>query len=310
MTHTFETPGLLGTHLVVWADTPDHREAVEANRVVTATVERFEAELSIFRPDSPFLKWREGQTDDLPVSGREVLALAERWRQLSGGAFDPRIADLTRQWSAKAPNVDEPTPSQAVLLSSELAYAVVSDGPIPEITRLGDCSSLDVNGVAKGWITDQALAEAFPHDASGLSSLGVAAGGDLVWRGEGTRRVGIENPLRPYDNEPPLCTVELPPGALATSGGARRRLGPGRVSHLIDPRSGRPASAVASVSVWAPDLASADAAATAAAVMDPAAALRWLADLDMVYGGLVVTPDGSLAATQGWADQLGPVSPT
>ena len=69
-------------------------------------------------------------------------------------------------------------------------------------------------------------------------------------------RIGIADPGNPRR----LAEIVELTGCIATSGTYERG------SHLIDPRSGRPAARVASASVIGPDLGLADALATAVAV--------------------------------------------
>ena len=81
--------------------------------------------------------------------------------------------------------------------------------------------------------------------------------------------------------------------AVATSGSYER--GP----HIVDPRTGRAPAGVASVTVLGPDLATADAYATAAFAMGvegPA----WTAGLDD-YDALTILADGRVLSTPGVA---------
>jgi thiamine biosynthesis lipoprotein len=74
--------------------------------------------------------------------------------------------------------------------------------------------------------------------------------------------------------------------AVCTSGDYERRASAGH--HLLDPRTGQPASGAASVTVVAATAMLADALATAAFVLGPDAGLRLL-DRHGV-GGVIVTP--------------------
>ena len=82
----------------------------------------------------------------------------------------------------------------------------------------------------------------------------------------------MADPHAPAENMPPIAVVRLRGEALATSGGYRRgfEMGGHTVSHILDPRTGRPARQVASASVVAPDCATADALSTAFNVLAPA----------------------------------------
>ena len=97
---------------------------------------------------------------------------------------------------------------------------------------------------------------------AGARNVCVHAGGDVCVRGERAPgrpwRVGIQHPWQRDRVAAVLCTRGL---AVATSGAYERG------AHIVDPRTGRAPQGVASVTVLGPDLAIADAYATAAFAM-------------------------------------------
>jgi thiamine biosynthesis lipoprotein len=146
---------------------------------------------------------------------------------------------------------------------------------------------LDLGAAAKGLAIDLA--------AAALRSRGnflIDAGGDLYAAGHNARdqawTLGIRHPRR----EALIETVTLSDASLCTSGDYERG------SHLLDPRTGEPANALASVSVVAPSALVADVLATAAFVLGPQAG-RALLERHGVEG-LLVTPELALHATSGW----------
>ncbi len=138
--------------------------------------------------------------------------------------------------------------------------------------------------------------------ASGMiDGITVNAGGDLLHVGEEPLVVGIENPHRPYDNEPPLVRITLQTGAVATSGGARRgwTIDGTWYSHVIDPRTGEPVDHVAQASVVAPHASRADAVATILTVMAPHEGAAFANSLGDV-GFMLVGSDGSITNNGYW----------
>jgi thiamine biosynthesis lipoprotein len=110
---------------------------------------------------------------------------------------------------------------------------------------------LDPCAVVKGWSV-QLAAELLT--AAGVRRFCLNAGGDVVVGG-GPWRVGIRHP----EDAGRLCAVlELTDTAVATSGHYERG------AHILDARTGRPATGLLSVTVVAPTLTEADATATAA----------------------------------------------
>lgn len=115
-------------------------------------------------------------------------------------------------------------------------------------------SGLDPCAMVKGWSVQRA---ADLLAARGPANFCLNAGGHVVSAG-GPWRVGVRHP----EQADRLCTVlEITDGAVATS--ARYERG----DHLVDGRTGRPATGLLSMTVVAPTLTGADAAATAAFAM-------------------------------------------
>ncbi|MGI5240039.1 FAD:protein FMN transferase [Dactylosporangium sp. CA-139066] len=147
----------------------------------------------------------------------------------------------------------------------------------------------DPSGLVKGWAVQRA--------AGHLQTLRryswcLNAGGDVLVHAEEDHpawRVGIEHPDDPSRL---LHVLERRGGAVATSGTAHR----GR--HIMDPKTGRPATAVRSVTVTGPRLLWADVYATAAAARGPRS-LAWLETLDD-HDALLLTASGLAQVTSGW----------
>ncbi|WP_344139777.1 FAD:protein FMN transferase [Luedemannella flava] len=128
----------------------------------------------------------------------------------------------------------------------------------------------DPSGYVKGWsvrVASEQLA------ARGVGNHCLNAGGDVCLRGRSSSgrpwRVGIRHPSQASGLS---WVLELTDAAVATSGSYER--GP----HVVDPFTGRGATALRSVTVVGPDLGVADAYATAAMAMGRAG-VAWLAEL-------------------------------
>ena len=197
---------------------------------------------STYRDDSCVSRLGRGELTvaDCPPEVAEVLAIGERARAESHGAFDVR----------------RPGPDGSLVL--------------------------DPSGVVKGWAVQRAAAPLLALDDTDVC---LSASGDMVChvasRGREPWSVGVENPLDPTRV---LAVVPVRRGAVATSGHAHRG------HHVVDPRTGRAPEDVASVTVLADDLVTADVDATAAYAMGRAG-LAWLRDRGRA--GVVVWADGT-----------------
>jgi len=140
---------------------------------------------------------------------------------------------------------------------------------------------LDPSGVVKGWAAERASRQLAALDDTDFC---LSAGGDIVCRAaprSAPWRIGIEDP---HDPTRVIAVVPLRTGGVATSGTAHRG------AHLVDARTGRPPSGVASVTVIGPSLTWADIDATAAYAQGDRA-VAWLRTRP-IDSALVVAPDG------------------
>lgn len=305
--HRFVRQRLLGTvvEVVVGGLGASDAEAVAA--LVLAEMTRLESVFSIFDPTSTLCRWRTGELDGADPELGRLLALALEWQQRSGGVFNPLVGELTALWRRAQADGHDPDPRTVAAVASAIAAprVVIDEGGV---RRIGDCGGLDLNAIAKGHIVDRAVEAACRAGAP--PDLIVSAGGDLLHRGDRPRTIGIENPLRPYDNEPPLTTIEVANAAVAGSGSGRRGVAVAgrRLGHVIDPRTGRPAEAVAGAVVVAVDATTADVVATVVNALSPTEAISWLETLPEV-AGLVVAADGTVIVDTVWLDRFGPAPP-
>ena len=148
---------------------------------------------------------------------------------------------------------------------------------------------VDPTGYVKGWAGARALAVL---RIAGITGAMVNAAGDIASFGGVSAnpfRIGIVRPDAPGSL---ACVVTLR-DAIATSGDYQR--GP----HLVNPFSGEAATRVASASVTGPDLALADALATALAVGGD----EVLARIERIegYEALAIGADGSRSRTADFA---------
>ncbi|MFC3735640.1 FAD:protein FMN transferase [Paractinoplanes deccanensis] len=150
---------------------------------------------------------------------------------------------------------------------------------------------LDPSGYVKGWSVEVASARLL---AAGSTSHYINAGGDIRMRGHhpdgGPWRVGIRHPWEP---DKVSWVLALTDGAVATSGTYERG------DHVHNPRTGKPAQGLRSVTVVGPDLSIADAYATAALAMGEAG-ITWLAKRAADgYDSAVITDDGRAFSSAG-----------
>ena len=239
-----------------------HPQADRLIRMALAEIARLEAVFSLHRPDSALAHLNAtGRLEAPPFELLECLSLCGAVHAASGGAFDPTVQPL---WSLHAESHSTgrtPTdPEIAAALSRVGWEGVHADAGAVAFARPG--MALTLNGVAQGVIADR-VADLLA--AEGLTDILVNTG---EFRALGSHPDGLPWPLRLDDGA--ATPVPLRDRALASSGALGTTFDTeGRVGHILDPRTGRPAAPRwRLVSVTAPRAGLADALSTAACLLD------------------------------------------
>lgn len=249
-----------------------------------AEVEKRLAEIdlwfSTWRPDSEISRFnasRSHEPFDVSSPTAELVSYAIELCKWSGGAFDITIAPLVTRWGFGRGVPSGEPPSQAEIddhlsrTGAEILHVGRGNPTRGGFLHKSDPAvEIDLSAIAPGYAAD--------HVAAGLFALGredflVEVGGEIYAAGHRADgkpwRVAIEEPdeaaVRRIHS-----VLELSNQGLATSGDYRAYyMQDGRrLSHTIDPRSGRPIeNGMASATVIAPTAAQADGFATALMVL-------------------------------------------
>jgi FAD:protein FMN transferase len=317
--HRATYEGVLGTALQVTISARSEPEARAADMRLRDEISRLELIFSAYNQSSELRRWGRRETTVLSPEFIALLELAQDWQKRGLGTYNPAVSVLTALWK-DAEQTNE-LPSEAIVAEASRAIQQplfsVSHGhaSLADDADTADGDALNFNAIAKGYIVDLASekalygAQPLPQPGAGpdnsptalVDRVVVNIGGDLLHRGTGHLRVGIEDPRRPYDNVPPLATVSIANQGVATSGLARRgfTIGDRWFSHVLDPRNGQPVDHILSASVIAPNAVSADVIATVLSVL-PAEHGRAFADgLDNV-GCLIVQRTGPMLTNAFW----------
>ena len=267
----------MGTRYHVRFRPPSHSfDAVALQRAIEARLAALDASLSTFRPDSLITAFNEaavGQVVSADADFEHMLALSRQVHQASGGAFDPAVGALVNLWGFGWPKPQEPLirlPEPAAIEAARDRLDAIEQ-PAPGQLLKREPLRLDFSAIAKGYGVDLIAEIIRSH---GVEHFMAEIGGEVATRGQGPAggpwRIGIEAP-DPGVSGRILARVNLSEGSLATSGNYRNffELEGRHFSHVIDPVSGFPvANPPVSVSVIAPNVALADAWATAFMVLD------------------------------------------
>lgn len=250
---------------------PDEAEqAARALEAAEAALRQVEARMSVHLEDSEVSRLNAapaGQRVRLSADTATVLRAAEKAHALTDGAFDITCGPLIQLWRRAAergalPADDEIARARAA--SGWRLIELVEDGARKRSRQ----ARVELGGIAKGYAIDRAAAVLRGAPVQGGL---VEVGGDLRVIGQppvGDRwKVDLRDPF----GDALLGRLRVSEGAVCTSGNyARFAVIEGRrYSHVVDPRTGRPADAVPSVTVTAPTAIEADVWATALSVLGP-----------------------------------------
>lgn len=255
---------LMGTEASLRVEASTRARALAAAEAAVNALEAAEARLSTWTSESELALLNRapvGSQVALSPALAADLAGAHRWWSATGGAFDPAVGALVEAWGLRTGGR---SPSEAEI---EAALAPGGLGSLAlegaRAARLHPGLRLEEGAFGKGAGLDDALAAL---EAAGATGALIDLGGEVAVLGAGPFELAVAHPRR---RNLTVALLSIDGGAVATSGTSERG------GHLLDPRTGRPAADLGSLTVWASDALAADCLSTGLYVMGPAAALAF-----------------------------------
>ncbi len=273
LTLTSRPKGVMGTTCLLLVRVPPGEET-QGKRALAraeAALRRVEAAMSAHLADSEVSRLNAAPAGvQIPLSPwtLQVLREARSLWKATNGAFDVTCRPLLLLWKKAARAGRVPGPGEIRAARRKSRWDLLELGP-GWARKKGAGLQVDLGGIAKGFGIDKAL-EAM-KEARAAGGL-VDVGGDLRAFGAGTGPGGNwkVDVLSPFTRAP-AGSLFFREGAVCTSGGYFRyvEIQGRRYSHILDPRTGRPAEAASSVTLFGKEAARTDAWATALAVLGP-----------------------------------------
>ena len=260
---------------ILFAAEGEQESVARGFAVAQGLIEECEQRFSRFRADSELSRLNRSGGKPFRASPDlfAVLALAQRLALQTSGLFEPTILpDLLRAGYDRTMDrlrVEGAGPASSTRPRRSAGIADIFLEPQDNLICLPPGAMIDLGGIAKGWIAEQA-ANAL---AAFSTACAVNAGGDMFLVGTPRDETGwsveMEDPRAPEET---LAEFTVGPGAVATSSVVKRAWMQGGAlrHHLIDPRSGEPAETEwLSVTVIAPHAATAEVFAKALLIAGP-----------------------------------------
>lgn len=263
-------------------------------------VDRIDRLMSHYKTDSAVSRLnREAAHRPVAVDAElfDLIAAAVHYNRESSGAFDITVGPLMKAWGffrdeGRVPSAEALAAARRLVggrhvIQDSAARTVAFDEPGVEI---------DLGGIAKGYAVDRAVALLRTR---GVASALISAGGSSIYAfgappGRPAWDVAIEDPV---DRGQAAFTVQLKDRALSVAGTSEKSFESSGVtySHIMDPRSGRPAQGVLSVAVLSSTGTAGDALDNAFFVLGPEGSRDYLRRLTGTEAFFFVP-----AAPHGW----------
>jgi thiamine biosynthesis lipoprotein len=259
----------MGTVVTISAYGENKKHVLNATTRAFDEIRRIDRLMSVYQPMSQVstvnrLASREPVVVDKDLI--EIIEDARRFGMLTNGEFDITLEPLMELWGFR----DDARGSRRMPTDREIAAAVEAAGIKNVILDVTECTisllnpqcRIDLGGIAVGYSVDQAVKTL---KAEGIESAFINHSGDAYALGHPEHTEGweiaIPNPLQPQEM---IYTLRLRDRAMSTSGNYEKVVSydQNRYGHIIDPRTGRPASQVLSMSVVSNTSVSADALST------------------------------------------------
>ena len=293
----------MGTAFSVTVPGAGKRDEPAITVAVRDELELVDALMSTYRADSELSRFnRHESSDPFPLSEETyaVLAAAQAASESTDGAFDVTVGPLVDAWGfGPGGQTDPPSDAELDRLRGNTGWRklTLNEGDTSASKEVPGLQC-DLSAIAKGYAVDRVAAAL---EVLGFADYLVEVGGEVRVGGSNADgspwRLGVERP----DESGRLVQriLQVSGTGVATSGDYRnfREVGDRRVSHVLDPRNGQPAtSRVASATVLDSSAMRADAFATAMIVLGEAESLDLAEREDLA--ALLIVRDGEGGLTE------------
>jgi thiamine biosynthesis lipoprotein len=289
----------MGTRINFVALTSDHSDEARTRLAIEQAIgeiRRLEALMTTWRKDSEVSRINESAGRAPVHVGPETRLVIEKslWiSDRSGGLFDITFEVMHGLWRFDEDLEAEVPDASAVAERRKLIgyHHVHVDRDRSTVFLDEPTSKINLGGIAKGYAIDRAAEILL---GAGVQDFLAQAGGDLYVHGRRTDgspwTAGVRDPRGPEGSY--FARMPVLDHAFSTAGDYERSyiVEGKRYHHIIDPRTGYPATASRSVTIWAKDALTADALDDAVFILGPSKGLELVESLDDV-GAIIVGSD-------------------
>jgi thiamine biosynthesis lipoprotein len=264
----------MGTLFKISLYAPDKASAESAAEAAFHRNAALDDIMSDYQADSELMKLCEqpvGVPKSISADLLDVLQRAQKFSELSNGAFDVSVGPYVRLWRFSRKRKALPEPAELAAARASVGWRHLRLGPRARAaTLLVPNMRLDLGGIAKGYAADEALHLLKGH---GIDRALVAASGDIAIGDPPPDQAGWKIAIAAMDtrtNET-TRTVLLHNAGVSTSGDTEQfiEINGIRYSHIVDPNTGLGLTERRQVTIIARNATTSDALATAVSVLGP-----------------------------------------
>ncbi len=302
---------MMGTLVDFTLYSDNKKNAPIAIKAASDEMQRIEQLFSIYGDQPNAIKTFNTSVPNTPIKLPDevdtLLAQAEQLRRKSLGAFNPALGSLNKLWGfSRSTDASLPAPSsppatdQISALQAASMHCIQKHHQNRWSRKNRDCK-LDFGAIAKGYALEQGMQVLKSH---GIQNAIINAGGDIRVSGKhGGRawKIGIRHPRHA---EKVIATINIEGDlSIVTSGDYERfYIYKGkRYHHILDPKTGMPATKTQSATVVTTNATSADAWSTALFVTG----LKGIESIEKLgMSAILIDADGKIHTTENIESRL------
>ena len=262
---------LMGSRFEITAVSADSILAWNSVNAAIEEITRIEKLISSWDPNSQTREInRDAGIKPVAVDSElfELIRRSKKVSELTGGMFDISFASIDKIWKFEGSTTQLPSKKEITASVSKINYEnIILDEKHSTVFLKEEGMRIGFGGIGKGYAANRAKAVMV---SMGISNGVVNAGGDLITWGKQENgqdwSIAIADPK---DKNKIFGWLNISDQAVVTSGDYEKfvEFDGKRYGHIINPKTGMPATGTKSVTIICPDAELADALATAVFIL-------------------------------------------
>ena len=296
-TNLTKTRELMGTIVSITVVDKDTVKAGNSIELAFIEIERINSLMSHYNNQTPVgILNNEGILKNPDTELINILRQSEYYSALSNGAFDITVQPLLELYTTSFQKTGKPPSEKEIknILNLVNYQNIIIEETSISFDKTG--MKITLGGIAKGYAVDKAIEIL---KANNIESALINAGGDIRTignKGKEDWSIALRNPR---DDQDYITIINLNNKAVATSGDYERYFVDKTQHHIINPKTGKSALGIISVTILTDKAVDADALATSVFVLGANKGLALIESLSGVEG-LLITENKEIIKSKGF----------